>query len=45
MDVSFVRDDESPEAPMNREYDLFDRTGWEEVIFLLEEILEEGEAP
>jgi hypothetical protein len=39
MELEFVHDDGSAsEEPLNRSYDLFDRTGWEDVIFLLEEI-------
>lgn len=48
MDHEFVHDNASTtEEPLNRSYDLFDRTGWEDVIFLLEEILaaEELEPP
>ncbi|MHB0969139.1 MAG: hypothetical protein ACYC7A_00890 [Thermoanaerobaculia bacterium] len=44
MELEFVHDDGIvSEEPLNRSYDLFDRTGWEDVIFLLEEILSEGE--
>jgi hypothetical protein len=45
MELEFVHDDGiAPEEPLNRSYDLFDRTGWEEVVFLLEEILAEDKA-